>query len=85
MPMPSLMLDHCEYCSGTKFIEKTAEKMHYHKGRYCLFRGVPVIVCRSCGERYWPRPVLRQLTRQIQESADHVMNFEPGDRQSGGA
>jgi len=83
--MPSLMPDHCEYCSGTKFIEKTVEKMHYHKGRYYLFRGVPVIVCRSCGERYWPRPVLRQLTRQIQESQEQVMNFEPGDPQSGGA
>ena len=70
MPMPSLMPDHCEYCSGTKFIEKTVEKMHYHKGRYYLFRGVPVIVCRSCGERYWPGPVLRQLTRQIQESQE---------------
>jgi YgiT-type zinc finger domain-containing protein len=77
--MPSPMPEHCEYCSGTNFIEKTAEKRHYYQGRYYLFRGVPVIVCRSCGERYWPRSVLRQLTRQIQESLAQVMNFEPGN------
>jgi YgiT-type zinc finger domain-containing protein len=82
--MSSLMPEYCEYCSGTRFIEKTVEKMHYHKGQYYLFRGVPVIICRSCGERYWARPVLRQLTRQIQESLARVMNFEPGGPQSRG-
>jgi YgiT-type zinc finger domain-containing protein len=63
-----LIPDHCEYCGGTEFVKKTVEKMHKHKGRYYLFRGVPVIVCRSCGERYWPGPVLQQITRRIQES-----------------
>jgi YgiT-type zinc finger domain-containing protein len=77
--MSSLMPEHCTYCSGTKFIEKTVEKMHYHQGRYYLFRGVPVIVFRSCGERYWPGPVLCQLTRQIEESVERVMNFDPGE------
>ena len=63
-----LLPDHCEYCGGSDFVEKTVEKMHKHRGRYYFFRGVPVIVCRSCGERYWPGPVLRQITRRIQES-----------------
>lgn len=60
--------DHCEYCGEKQFVEKTVEKMHRHKGHYYLFRNVPVVVCCSCGERYWPGPVLRQITRQIQES-----------------
>jgi YgiT-type zinc finger domain-containing protein len=68
MPVTPLMPDRCEYCGGTNFVEKTVEKMHRHRGRYYLFRGVPVVVCRSCGERYWSGPVLRQITRQIQES-----------------
>ncbi len=67
--MSSILLtpDLCEYCGGSDFVEKTVEKMHKHKGRYYFFRGVPVVVCRSCGERYWPGLVLRQMTRQIQE------------------
>ncbi len=68
MPMRSLKPDQCKYCGGTEFIEKTVEKMHRHKGRYYLFRNVPVVVCRSCGERDWPGLILRQITRQIQES-----------------
>jgi len=68
MSTTPLKPDHCEYCGGTQFVEKRVEKMHRHKGSYYLFRNVPVVVCRSCGERYWPGPILRQITRQIQES-----------------
>ena len=67
MPTAVLIPDQCEYCGGKHFVEKTVEKMHRHKGHYYLFRNVPVVVCSSCGERYWPGAVLRQIIRQIQE------------------
>ena len=69
------ILDYCEYCGRSEFFQKLVEKMYKPRGRYYFFRDVPVIVCRSCGERYWPGPVLRQITRRIQESQNAEENL----------
>lgn len=65
MPRNSLKPSQCEYCESRRFVRRTVDKMHRHRGQYYLVRGVPVVVCLGCGARYWPGSVLRDIVASI--------------------
>ena len=55
-----MKFDPCEYCGGV--VRTSRVVVDLRRGDdLCVFRNVPVGVCRKCGERYYPGPVLEQL------------------------
>ena len=52
--------DACENCGGS-VLSRKARVDHRWKGRLIVVEGVPVGVCRRCGERYYDAAVLRRL------------------------
>lgn len=63
--------DPCEYCGG-KVRPKRVTVDHRRKGKLYIFENVPIGVCRKCGERYYPGPVLER----IDQIASHGDLFE---------
>lgn len=63
--------DKCEYCGGP-VREKLVTVDYWHKKKLYLFENVPVGVCKKCGERYYPGPVLERF----EEIVSHRDMFE---------
>ena len=57
----------CEYCGG--FVQpKKVTVEHWYEGKLVIIKGVPVGVCKECGERYYEAATLEQLDAMAQNS-----------------
>lgn len=61
--------DDCDFCGGRVTSKRVTVDLRRGKKLF-VFYSVPIGICRKCGERYYPGPVLEQLD----ELAQHGMN-----------
>lgn len=64
-----MKFDACEICGGDVRERRVTVDLRRGQRLYVFYR-VPIGVCRKCGERYYPGPVLERLG----ELAEHGMN-----------
>lgn len=55
-----MKFDPCESCSGQVRTRRVTVDLRRGHNLF-IFHNVPVGVCASCGERYYPGPLLEQL------------------------
>jgi YgiT-type zinc finger domain-containing protein len=55
--------EKCEYCQGL-IAERLVDVPRKIRGKYVLFKNVPVGVCRKCGMRYYAANVLKTISER---------------------
>ena len=60
----------CTVCNGVE-VSKTKVKQEIPVGQDIVLVPIEVLVCQSCGERFYDRPTMRRLEQLEDELAAH--------------
>ena len=66
----------CVYCKSSNLEEKTVEE-EFKKGHDLVFVPVEVLVCQSCGERYYDRKTMKLLEQWQSKISSETVALKP--------